>query len=167
MLAVARARAAAAAKVSLRQASSIAGGRGGVGLSAVVRVARQQELVKGGSMVRFLSSNTPGKHEEDEEEPFGLVYIWFFASTAIILFFTYRFVFGVTGDYPSLKRSVDRGLELQAAGTQLSEDAEREKLPAHLPRVFMDVETSRGTSVGRLTFVLRSDVAPKTAENFR
>jgi len=113
-----------------------------------------------------LSPRRPaGAGEKFNKEPFPVVYVWFAASSAITLYFAYRFLFGVTGDKESVKRSFRRGIALRQAGTQLAEDA-KEKLPAHLPRVFMDIDVD-GNPTGRLIFALRSDVAPKTAENFR
>lgn len=39
--------------------------------------------------------------------------------------------------------------------------------PLRNPIVFMDIENHEGEDVGRVLFELRSDVVPKTAENFR
>lgn len=172
MLAAARARVVAVARVPLPGTRSLTVTSRTAARCAFLRGERALVLPPGAcsraQLVRFLSSNTPpGAKEEFNEEPFGMVYIWFFASTAVILFFTYRFVFGVTGDYPSLRRSLKRGLELQSSGTQLSEDAAAERLPKDLPRVYMDLVAGRGEELGRITIALRSDVAPKTAENFR
>jgi hypothetical protein len=114
----------------------------------------------------LLANRRPaGANEKFNKEPFPLVYIWFTASSAFTLYFAYRFLFGVTGDKDSVKRSFRRGLELRKSGTQLAEDA-AEKLPASLPRVFLDIDVD-GNPTGRLVFALRSDVVPKTAENFR
>jgi len=47
------------------------------------------------------------------------------------------------------------------------EQARHHLIPASLPiAVFFDMEVG-GEDVGRITFELRADVAPKTAENFR
>ncbi|KAJ1668658.1 cytochrome P450 cyp2 [Coemansia sp. RSA 1646] len=39
-------------------------------------------------------------------------------------------------------------------------------MPANLPRVFFNIAT-QGKSLGRIVMELRSDIVPKTAENFR
>lgn len=117
------------------------------------------------SRVALSPKRPAGAGEKFNKEPFPIVYVWFAASSAITLYFAYRFLFGVTGDKESVKRSFRRGIALRKAGTELAEDA-AEKLPAHLPRVYMDIDVD-GNPTGRLVFALRTDVAPKTAENFR
>ncbi len=114
---------------------------------------------------RMSARRPAGAGEKYNKEPFPVVYVWFAASSAITLYFAYRFLFGVTGDKESVKRSFRRGIALRKAGTELAEDA-AEVLPAELPRVFLDIDVD-GNPTGRLVFALRSDVAPKTAENFR
>eukprot|EP00595_Chromulina_sp_UTEXLB2642_P000951 CAMPEP_0196763742 /NCGR_PEP_ID=MMETSP1095-20130614/4645_1 /TAXON_ID=96789 ORGANISM="Chromulina nebulosa, Strain UTEXLB2642" /NCGR_SAMPLE_ID=MMETSP1095 /ASSEMBLY_ACC=CAM_ASM_000446 /LENGTH=179 /DNA_ID=CAMNT_0042117569 /DNA_START=38 /DNA_END=577 /DNA_ORIENTATION=- len=44
--------------------------------------------------------------------------------------------------------------------------ASNDKYPDGLPKVFFDVSIG-GSPAGRIVFVLRSDIVPKTAENFR
>jgi len=56
--------------------------------------------------------------------------------------------------------SVSVGAWSTLTARHLSADA------APLPKVYMDVSAS-GEKLGRITFELRSDVVPKTAENFR
>lgn len=54
---------------------------------------------------------------------------------------------------------------------EANEDAEGDEAPAkrakrNLPRVFMDIRVG-GADVGRMVIELRSDIVPRTAENFR
>jgi cyclophilin family peptidyl-prolyl cis-trans isomerase len=62
----------------------------------------------------------------------------------------------------SRRRMIAFTISLLAIGTTMSHAADDKKLP----KVYFDM-TADGKKLGRVVFELRSDVVPKTAENFR
>ena len=83
---------------------------------------------------------------------------------------SYKMIFGVNSDVDSVVDQVHQNMEKRAAAKAPAaatlQAAEIEALPAGLPRVYLDVDVA-DKPAGRLTFVLREDVVPLTARNFR